>query len=507
MDLGAFHFLRPLWLLLVLPGILLPYLWKRQRNATGAAGIIAPHLLPYLLVSPAAGRRLHPVHLLSALLILGGLATAGPTWEQDRPEFLDDRAPLILALDLSASMDSDDVPPTRLEAAKRKLHDLVQRRAGARTGLIAYAGSAHLVLPVTDDPHLLDSFIEALSSELIETPGKDVPGVIGLARRLLAVEQGPGTLVLVTDGVDADQLPRIGPALAGAAPQVLILAVGTPASARFDVEGLERLAEAADAPLGSLTLDDDDLDWIELHAQRHFQAGEDDGAQPHWKDAGYWLCWPLLAIAFLCVRRGWSLHWLACLLLATSLAPLSTPVHAGPLADAFFTPDQQGRWAFERGDFQRAREAFRDPYWKGLAAYRAVDYQAAADSFAQAEGAHASFYLGNSYARLYKLTEAISAYQRALELQPVFPEARANLRLVTALRKDLEEQRQAAPEMAPDKIEFEQGADKGKETSMPAQQATSDELWLRNLNTSPAQFLKQKFRLQQAARNDTGEQP
>ena len=99
-------------------------------------------------------------------------------------------------------MDADDVPPSRLAAAKHKLHDLIQRRAGARTALIAYAGSAHLVLPATDDPQLLDSFLQALSTDLIEARGKEVLGVIDQAKRLLAAEQAPGSLVLLTDGAD-----------------------------------------------------------------------------------------------------------------------------------------------------------------------------------------------------------------------------------------------------------------------------------------------------------------
>jgi Mg-chelatase subunit ChlD len=102
-------------------------------------------------------------------------------------------------------MDADDVPPSRLGAARHTLHDLVQRRAGARTALIAYAGSAHLVLPATDDPALLDSFIQALASDLIAKPGKDVLGVVNIALRLLDAEHSPGTLVLLTDGADPAQ--------------------------------------------------------------------------------------------------------------------------------------------------------------------------------------------------------------------------------------------------------------------------------------------------------------
>ncbi|MCF4991306.1 VWA domain-containing protein, partial [Pseudomonas gessardii] len=344
-NLNDLHFLRPAWLLLALVGVLLPLLWRRNRDLQRRLrGTIAPHLLPHLLLTPSDPQRLRPVHLASALLVLGALAAAGPTWEQDRPAFLENRAPLIIALDLSPSMDNIDVPPTRLEAAKHKVHDLVARRKGARTALIVYAGSAHLVLPPTDDPALLDSFIQALGSDLITRPGKDVAGVIEQARRLLDAEKSPGTLLLLSDGADLTQLPRLKPLLADSPLQVLVLAVGSnPGS--FDAPALKQLAGATDAPLGSLTLNDDDLDWVQLHAQQHFQASDEQQRALQWQDAGYWLCWPLLLVALLGVRRGWSLNWAAVVMLGLFLQPAQ--VKANGLVDAFLSADQQGRWAFE----------------------------------------------------------------------------------------------------------------------------------------------------------------
>ncbi|HGY9625882.1 TPA: VWA domain-containing protein [Pseudomonas putida] len=521
-DLSAFHFLRPLWLLLIVPGLLLPWLWARRHNLLRRLeGIIAPHLVVHLLITPGEQQRFRPVHLLGAMLALGAVAMAGPTWEQDKPAFLDNRAAMILALDLSPSMDADDVPPSRLAAARNKLHDLIQRRAGSRTALIAYAGSAHLVLPPTDDPALLDSFLQALSTTLIDKPGKDALGAVVLAKRLLVAENAPGTLVLVTDGADASQFDAIGKQVRGSGLQVLVLAVGTPQAgvvhdaqgrpstdasgrtqrATFDAEGLKQLAEAADAPLGSLTLDNDDLDWIELHAQQHFQAAQDDGQPLHWKDAGYWLCWPLLALALLGMRRGWRVHWLGAWLVALGVASGPQPAHAGALADAFFTPDQQGRWAYEQQHYPEAAEHFANPYWKGVAAYHAADYDTALDSLAQLDTAIAYFYQGNAYVRLSKFDQAIAAYQQALQRQAQFPEASANLALAQALLKDREAQQEAGPpDEKADKVVLDNASGKGKDVQRTAAGQGSDQAWLDNLNTSPAQFLKRKFLLQDAAR-------
>ena len=519
-NVSDLHFLRPLWLLLLPFAALLPWLWRRSRNLQRRLrSNIAEHLLPHLLITPQDHQRFRPVHLVCAVLILGAFAAAGPTWEQDRPDFLENRAPLIIAVDLSPSMDASDVQPSRLEAAKHKLHDLIARRSGARNGLIAYAGSAHLVLPPTDDPALLDTFIQALSTDLIARRGKNVAAVIEHAKRLLDAEKNPGTLLLITDGADTTQLATLDKQLTDGALQVLILAVGSedggiirdangqprtdsngrPALGSFDPAALKQLASAVDAPLGSLTLNDDDLEWIELHAQQHFQSASDEQRELHWKDAGYWLCWPLLLLAFFSVRKGWSLNWMAGLLLAMGLGFQPTPAQANGLTDAFFTPDQQGRWAFEHEHFPQAAAHFSDPYWKGIAAYNAADFDLALASFARLETPQAYFYLGNIYVRRFKFDQAIAAYTQALKLQPQFPQATANLALAIALQKDTESAEQNAPRVKPDEIKMDKAPGKGRSKSVQTQQAASDAQWLQNLNTSPAKFLKQKFSLQDQA--------
>jgi Ca-activated chloride channel family protein len=516
-DLSAFHFLRPLWLLLMIPGLLLPVLWARRHDLSRRLeGVIAPHLLAHLVIPPEHEQPVRAIHLFAAILIVGGVAAAGPTWQQDRPDFLENRAPLVIALDLSKSMDADDLQPSRLGAARQKMHDLIQRRAGARTALIAYAATAHLVMPPTEDPALLDTYLQALSSDLITGTGKDVAGVIDEAKRLLGPDT-PGTLLLVTDGADARQFSMIKQRLAGSDLQVLVMAAGMkngavisgpdgqvrrdengrPLLARFDSGELRQLAQAADAPLGSLILNHDDLDWIELHAQRHFQAASDDTNILHWKDAGYWLCWPVLLLALLAIRRGWRIHWFSVLLVSSGVGALAPSAYAGPVADAFFTPDQQGRWAFEHQHYPQAAKLFSDPYWRGMAAYQAADFPEALASFAQLDTAPAHFYLGNSYVRLSRFPEAIAAYEHALKLQPEFPQATANLALAQALLKDREDQQQAGPpNEKPDEVKFDNTNKGGKQIQSKVRTANSDQQWLDNLTTSPAMFLKQKFSLQ-----------
>jgi Ca-activated chloride channel homolog len=532
-DLQALHFIRPWWLLLCLPAVGLAYYWwRQQRSEHDLSRVIAPHLLKHLLIHPVAPSRLRPAYLLSALLSLGAIAVAGPTWEQERPAFMENRAPLILAVDLSPSMDATDIAPSRLIAVKHQLQDLVQRRAGARTGLLVYAGSAHMVLPPSDDPALLNSFIQALSTELLDSPGKNLLAVTQQALQLLAPEHMPATLVVFTDGAERKQLPALRSLLAESqAPlQVLIVAVGQhstgillqangqprvdrdgqPVSGSFGRDDLQALASASHAPIASLSQNNDILDWIELHAEQHLLAASGAKSELRWRDAGYWLSWLLLPLAWLSLRRGWRVNWLALLLLSGGLLLPAPPARAGALADAFFSADQQGRWAFAQGRYLEAAEHFSDPYWQGLAAYQGADFKAALASFQRLttapgpQQANAWLYVGNCQARLHQYPQALAAYEQALALRPGFAQAQANHALVSELQRQFEQDQQVAPE---DDEGQQQYDEQGKADSQSAKvrvngpRALSAELWLRNLNTSPAGFLKQKFKLQQAHRD------
>lgn len=245
LDLSAFHFLRPLWLLGLVPAVLLWAGWRALRARPQHSGI-APQLLPYLLLQSAGSRGPRPIDVLAALLALGAVAAAGPTWQRDEPGYLDNVAPLVLAVDLSASMDTADVPPSRLEAVKRSVRDIAAQRKGAKTGLVVYAGTSHLVLPPTDDAALLDLFAQALATDLLPARGRDVAGAIALSNQVLRAERAGGSVLLLTDGADPATLDAVGKA-ARAAPdlQVLVMAVGING---LDTGALRDLAQAAHAP-------------------------------------------------------------------------------------------------------------------------------------------------------------------------------------------------------------------------------------------------------------------
>ena len=197
-----FHFLRPLWLLNLLLAVLL---WATIHYGASSERrwrrIIAPHLLAHLKVGGEQGWRFRPLHLVLMLIVLGSLGAAGPTWEREASPFAEDTAPLVIALDLSDSLNAIDIQPTRLERAKQKIRDLVSLRKGSRTALLVYAGSAHTVLPLSDDPALFETFLSALSSSVMPVAGKDPTKALALAEEILASDDVPGSILFLTDGI------------------------------------------------------------------------------------------------------------------------------------------------------------------------------------------------------------------------------------------------------------------------------------------------------------------
>lgn len=185
-----------------------------------------------------------------------------------------------------------------------------------------------------------------------------------------------------------------------------------------------------------------------------------------------------------------------------------------PPLDAFLTADQQGRYWLECGEPLRAARAFDDRLWKGLAYYAAADFAAAAAALAPLDTARGRFQYGNTLARQERLPEAVSAYERALALQPNFPEATFNLDWVRDLleleQKEYEDAGGTGGKLEADKIVFDERGQKGKGemTTVEARaQGLSEselrELWMRRVQTTPGDFLRLKFAYQAEARQES----
>jgi len=518
--MGDFHFLRPEWLWGVPAGLLLWWLLTRRQDLRHQwRGVIADHLLDHLVVTPAARARIRPVHLTSAALAIGSIATAGPTWQREQPPFVEDRAPLVIAVDLSETMDAIDVTPTRLERAKLKVHDLLAARAGARTAIVAYAGSAHAVMPLTDDAALLNTYVDALATNLMPVRGRDTRRAIDAVDHVLAHEETPGTVLFLTDGIEDAAVERFAALVRDGRHQPIVLGIGTAEGgpvrtgpqtyltnpsggrvfAQLDVDALRRLHDRAGVPVATSTADRTDVDWIQRRVQSHLQARQSQ-ANTRWKDEGWWLTIPLALASAFWFRKGWTIRWSAAALAGLALAGVPSPAAAQPhrIADAFFTPDQQGQLAFRRGDYAEAGTRFSDPMWKGVALYRTGKFADALDAFARVDSPEGDFNQGNALARLGRFPQAAERYRAALARRPDYAKAKANLAIVLKLipppRKHDEEQSGDPAEKA-DKVVYDDKAKNAKAGLVERGKQTA-EVWMRNIQTTPAGLLRRKFAIE-----------
>ena len=167
--LEAFHFIRPVVLLLV-PLVVALWWWVRatrtRRDVPGEG--IAPHLRAALTVGAHGGGRVTAIDTVAAMLLLVVVGAAGPTWSRMPDPFVAQSAPMVVVLKVAPSMEEADVAPSRLERAKQKIRDLLDLRAGARTALVAYAGTAHVVVPMTEDPGVMVPYLEGLTPEVMQ---------------------------------------------------------------------------------------------------------------------------------------------------------------------------------------------------------------------------------------------------------------------------------------------------------------------------------------------------
>jgi Ca-activated chloride channel family protein len=479
------HWLRLGWLLLLpLLGWLLWRLWNRQKRV-GRWQMILPSAFHSTLLSGGNGRESKlPWIALGVGWLLALLALLGPSWqrvEQTRQKPVD---PLVVLLELTPEMLAADSPPTRLEQARRKLLDLLQARSDSQTAIIVYAGSAHTLVPLSDDLSTSKNLLDALKPSIMPEAGQRADLAVTKALALLKQgDLGVGRLLWIGSSLIDAERQGIRSVMTGHGPELLMLGVGTAEGApvaqekggflkdaqggilvpRLDGNSLKDFAEELGGHYTSLRLDDDDLRELGLlDGPKDLRSQGQTVQLDSWADQGYWLLLPLLLLAACAGRRGWVL----CLPLLM-LVPQHS--YAFEFKDLFLRPDQQGQHLLQRHRPGEAARRFEDVQWQGIALYEAGDYAGAAQRFAQGNSAADHYNRGNALARSGELDAAIDAYEQALERQPDFPAAAANKALVEQMQ---EQNRQAAAEDANEgKTEGDDAANSTRSDGAEQQQA------------------------------------
>lgn len=488
------HWFRPEWLLAVpVLAWLMWKLWHRQKRA-GRWQMILPSAFHRVLLSAGNGRDSKlPWITLGLAWLLAVLALLGPSWQRVEQPTQKPADPLVVMLQLTPEMLATDSSPNRLEQAKRKLYDLLQNRGDAQTAIIVYAGSAHTLVPLSDDLATSRNLLEALKPSIMPQPGNRADLAVVTALKLLDQgELGKGRLLLITSELSEQERAGIRQALQGRTPQLLILGIGSRDGApvvdesgqfltdnqgaillpRLDSPSLRAFALDVGGRYRAARLDENDLRGLGLlDGPQHLR---DDGQTQRldaWADQGYWLLLPLLLLGACAGRRG----WLFCLPL---LFMLPQPSYALSFTDLWLRPDQQGMRLLEQNKPQQAVKHFEDPLWQGIALYQAGEYGEAAMRFAEVNSASAHYNRGNALAMSGELEAAIDAYEQALELQPDLIAAQQNKALIEKLLAQTREEPPApanstpeAPEAPPEPVaSMNNGSTESARATAPTQE-------------------------------------
>ncbi|MGZ5526564.1 MAG: VWA domain-containing protein [Methylomonas sp.] len=456
MNIAEFHFIRPYWLLALIPYLAVLAVMLRNKLSQGNwSAVCDAALLPYLLQQKAVNQSRWPLTAGALAALLAIVALAGPTWERlPSPVFRNDSA-LVIALDLSRSMDAADIKPSRLVMARYKIADILKQRKDGQTALLVYAGDAFTVTPLTDDTETIDSQLSALNTDIMPSQGSNTVSALEKAVELLK-QSGlqKGQILLVTDGVDVDKTMAAVKSLDKY--QLSILGVGTDDGApvavpeggflkdeqgnivvpKLNSSDLAKLAKAGNGIYQTITADNADIQAVLTNVDRSVQQQgkqNDNLVLDQWAEKGPWLLLLVLPLAALTFRKG-----LLCVALLLML-PLPKNSYALGWQDLWQTKDQQAQQAYKQHDYAKAAEQFENPDWKAAAHYKAGEYDKALESLKNSQSESSAYNLGNALAKAGQLEEAVKAYEKALAVNPDNADAKHNKEVV---EKELEKQKQ-----------------------------------------------------------------
>ncbi|MCU7961379.1 VWA domain-containing protein [Shewanella sp. SW32] len=500
----SLHFIRPEWLLALVPlALALLSLWRQHESHSAWNRYIAPHLAK-ILVTQGNKKSRRPLHLLALTWLIATLALAGPAVnKQSLPVFAAEQG-RVLVMDMSVSMFATDLAPNRLTQAKFRATDLLRNLKEGETGLVAFAGDAFTISPLTRDTGTLLNLLPTLSPEIMPVRGSNLAAGLTQAKTLLA--QGGhirGDIILMTDGITAAQFDEANSAFSGTQYRLAVVAFGTSQGAPIrlsdgqlqrdssnevvvastDFALLQKLAVNNKGVLIQNRTDGNDLAQLQQWLSDAGDAKATDLDGETWQDLGPYLALLLLLPALFSFRQG-IVASVGFVTLAGSLliAAAPQPAHASMWDNAWDnvwkTTDQQAMQAYQSQDYANAAKQFESPQWRGSAQYKAGDFAQALKTFEQDSSAQGLYNQGNALMQLGKPDKAKERYQAALEKQADFPAAKANLELAEKLLQ--EQQQQQGKNEQQDKNQGQQGDQQsgdqqsGDQKSQDKQQSDQD---------------------------------
>ena len=501
--LNQFHFLRPEWFAAIIPLLLLVILIRKATaKQSGWQSVIPSHLYQYMVIGKTEVGAKPPIMLLAIAWFVSVIALAGPTWERLPQPVYQLKMGHVIVIDMSLSMRATDMTPDRLTRAKYKAIDLVNAIGEGEMGLVAYAGDAFVISPLTEDAANITTLIPSLSPEIMPVPGSDpLLGIESAAALLTNAGYNSGMIYWITDGIELAQQNELQEYVASIPFTLNALTVGTAEGApirqqsgellkdhtgsivipKLNDDAVKGVVKTSGGRFESFTSNDADIEAlaaISLLDKGNSEEDEEDSniQGDQWKEVGPYLVVLLLPLAAFAFKRG-----LVFLLLVGLLSPpVMQKAHALQGSDVaserqsgiensaqpkslswwqkpFMNDNQEALNSYQRGKYKDAVSQFDDKLWKASSLYKSGEYERALAAFENIPGPESLYNQGNALAKLGKLEKAIEKYELALQEAPDFEDAKANKKII----EDLLEQ-QAQQEKQNQQQNQQQGSDQNQ---------------------------------------------
>lgn len=493
--ISQLHFIRPAWFYAFIPLVLISIvLLKLHKQGKSWTNIIAPKLLPHLLV----GQSIKKSSINSLLVFIVGTLTiislAGPAWEKRPQPVFKDKSALVIALDLSSSMDAADIKPSRLTRARHKITDILKQRKLGQTALLVYAGSAFVVTPLTDDTSTITSLLESLTTDIMPAQGTRTDKALSLATSLLKnADVRQGDILLVTDSIEKQAKKSF--LQVTKQHRISILAVATPQGApipltsggflkdhrgnivvpKLNISNFRDFNNIGNGRFSILSADDTDIKTIStLFNQSHIHNNKNSTATKlktdSWYEQGPWLLLLILPIAALAFRRG--------VLFVFVFFIIQQPqyVEASSLWNSLWqTDDQQASKKLENNEPAEAAKLFNNKQWKAASFYKNKQYQESIEALKDIDTADAHYNAGNAYAKLGQADKAIEEYSKSIELNPKHEDALHNKKVLeNQQKKEQKNDQQSKNDKNKDKKDGDKNQSKSDKNDKSENQSNKD---------------------------------